>query len=97
MNKLYDRYITQGVPVVIGEFGARDKGGNLQDRVNFAAFYTAAASARNMPCLWWDNGAFSGNGEVFGLLDRRNAAFAYPEIVEAIITYGGYDKLPETK
>ena len=69
--------------------------GNLQDRVNFTAFYTASASARNMPCLWWDNGALKGNGELFGVLDRRTGTFRYPEIVEAMITYGGYDKLPD--
>jgi len=93
MNSLYNRYIVKGIPVVIGEYGARDRG-NLQDRVDFSAFYAATASARNMPCLWWDNGAFQGNGEIFGVLDRRKAEFAYPEIVDAIITYGGYDKLP---
>lgn len=93
MDKLYKTYIAKGIPVVIGEFGARDKHGNLQDRVNFTAFYTASASARNMPCLWWDNHAFAGNGELFGLINRRKGTFKYPEIVEALITYGGYDKL----
>ena len=95
MNALYDRYITQGIPVVIGEFGARDKGGNLQARVNFTAFYTAAASARNLPCLLWDNHAFKGNGELFGVLDRKTAAFAYPEIIEAMMAYGGYRALSD--
>ncbi len=95
MNLLYGRYIVNGIPVVIGEFGARDKNGNLQARVDFTAFYTATASARNIPCLWWDNGAFKGRGELFGILDRRKGEFTYPEIVEAMITYGGYDKLPD--
>ncbi len=94
MNSLYDRFITKGIPVVIGEFGARNKKDNLQDRVSFAAFYTAAASARNIPCVWWDNGAFQGQGELFGILRRSDAVFVYPEIVEAMTRYGGYDKLP---
>ena len=80
-------YILNGIPVVIGEFGARMKSDNLQSRVTFAAFYTMAARSRNIPCLWWDNGAFSGYGELFGILDRRQAAFTYPEIVEAMIRY----------
>ena len=95
MNALYDRYIAQGIPVVIGEFGARAKGSNLQDRVDFTAFYTAAASARNMPCLWWDNNAFTGNGELFGIFDRKSVTFRYPDIVNAMMTYGGYEKLPD--
>lgn len=94
MNQLYDRYIVNGEPVVIGEYGALIKNDNLQDRVDFTAYYVATASARNIPTLWWDNGAFSGNGEKFGLLNRKDVTIAFPEIVEAIMIYGGYDKLP---
>ena len=94
MNKLYNRYIVKGEPVVIGEYGALIKKDNLQARVDFTAFYVATASARNLPTVWWDNGAFSGSGENFGLLDRRNVRIAFPEIVEAIMTYGGYDRIP---
>lgn len=88
MNALYDKYISQGVPVVIGEFGARDKKGNLQARVDYAAYYAASARARNIPCCWWDNGAFSGNGEIFAILNRKTAEWAYPEIAEALLRYG---------
>ncbi len=95
MNALYDKYIANGIPVVIGEFGARDKSGNLASRVDYAAYYTACASARNIPCLWWDNHAFSGNGEKFGLLDRRAFTWRYPEIVEAMMKYAGYLNIPE--
>ena len=87
MNKLYRTFVQKGIPVVIGEFGARDKGGNLQDRVDFASFYTAHALARNMPCCWWDNNSFSGSGENFGLLRRLKNQWMYPEIVEAMTQY----------
>ena len=93
INNLYRRYITNGIPVVIGEFGALNKN-NLQDRVDFAAYYTAAASIRNIPVVWWDNAAFNGTGENFGLLQRANCTWPYPEIVDAMMTYGGYDKMP---
>ena len=98
MNSLYSRYIAAGIPVVIGEYGALTKGDDhLQDRVDWTAFYVATASARNIPCIWWDNGSFSGSGENFGLMNRRNAQFVYGEILDAIITYGGWDKLPEAQ
>ena len=87
MNTLYKTYIQNGIPLVIGEFGARNKNNNLQSRVNFTAFYTVASRSRNIPCIWWDNGAFTGNGELFGILDRRQAAFTYPDIMNALITY----------
>ena len=95
MNGLYDRYITNGIPVIIGEFGAMVKGDNVQDRVDWTAFYVATASARNFPCLWWDNGSFAGNGENFGLLDRKTSTIATPEIVQAIMLHGGWDNLPQ--
>ncbi len=97
MISLYKTYIARGIPVVIGEFGARAKGDNLQSRVNFAAYYTANASARNIPCVWWDNNAFKGGGELFGLLNRRKCEWAHPDIVEAMVKYGGYDKIPAKK
>lgn len=87
MDRLYDRYISQGIPVVIGEFGARDKDGNTQDRVDYAAYYIAAARARGITCLWWDNGAFTGSGENFGLYYRMGGYFIYPDIVAALMKY----------
>ncbi|MBR4082162.1 MAG: glycoside hydrolase family 5 protein [Clostridia bacterium] len=93
MNRLYKKYIANGVPVVLGEFGARDKGGNQQSRVNFTAFYMANAAARNIPCVWWDNNGHRGSGELFGLLNRAKLHWAQPEIVEALIRYGGYDQI----
>lgn len=87
MNKLYMDYITQGVPVVIGEFGSRDKGGNLQDRVNFSAYFVAMSRARNIPCIVWDNGLFSGEGELFGIYDRRNPENSNTDIIAALMQY----------
>ena len=97
MSKLYHMYVEQGVPVVIGEFGARDKGGNLQSRVDFTAFYVANASARGIPCVWWDNNGHVGNGELFGLMNRAKLAWAHPEIVEALTRYSGWEKIPAKK
>lgn len=97
MNSLYNQYVVSGIPVVIGEYGAMVKGDNLQDRVDWAAFYVATASARNMPCLYWDNNVFSGDGERFGLLNRKSLSFPHQPMVDAIMRYGGWDKLPEAQ
>ncbi|HOQ62520.1 MAG TPA: glycoside hydrolase family 5 protein [Clostridia bacterium] len=85
MDQLYNKFQPLEIPIVIGEFGARDKDGNLQARVDFTAAYVALARARGMSCVWWDNHGFSGDGELFGLLDRRTFEFKYPEIVKALI------------
>jgi len=89
MDNIYNWFISKGYPVIIGEFGAMDKN-NLEDRVNWARYYVQKASEKGIPCLWWDNGAFTGNGELFGLLDRRNFTWKYPEIVEVLVS--GPDK-----
>lgn len=94
MNSLYNKYIANGIPVVIGEFGAMEKNGNRQARLDWTAYYVNMASARNLPVLWWDNNAFSGNGELFGLLNRKDCSFPFPELAEVIVRYGGYNKLP---
>ena len=87
MNKLYSRYINKGTPVVITEFGALDKKGNLESRCDYAAWYTAFASALGIPCIWWDNNNFAGSGEIFGIYDREKCEFTLPEIKDRLIKY----------
>lgn len=87
MQGLYDKYVSKEIPVVVGEFGARAKGDNVQSRVDYATYYIAAARAKGISCCWWDNNAFSGTGELFGLLNRSSVTWAYPEIVEGLMKY----------
>lgn len=87
VNQLFKKFIAKGIPVVIGEFGARDKNGNLEDRVHYAAYYIAAAKNAGISCVWWDNHAFSGTGENFGLFNRKTLSFEYPEILAAMNQY----------
>lgn len=87
MNSLYKKYVSQGIPVVIGEFGAREKNFNLQDRLDYYVYYISSARARGISCCVWDNNAFSGTGENFGLFRRSVRTWLYPEIIEAIMKY----------
>ena len=64
-------YIRKGVPVVIDEMGCIDKDDG-QARYDWAQYYTSAAAAYGIPCIWWDNGALHTSGENFGLVDRRS-------------------------
>ena len=84
MNGLYNRFIQNGIPVMMDEFGALDKDGNLQDRVNFTAYYVASASARGITCVWWDNHNFTGGGERFGLIRRTTLQWECTDIALAI-------------
>ena len=83
-ESLDHHFIQKGVPVILGEFGAMNKD-NLEDRIDWAEFYVKTATSVGIPCIWWDNGAFTGDGENFGLLDRRELVWVYPEIVDALL------------
>lgn len=85
MTLLDDLFISKGIPVIIGEFGAMNKE-NEAERVAWATYYVTKAKEIGVPCIWWDNNAFHGDGENFGLLDRANLTFPYPDLTEAIVT-----------
>lgn len=92
MNALYDRYISRGIPVIIDEFGARNKKlddgtDNIQARMNYSAYYVAAARANGIICCWWDNNLFHSDGEDFGLIDRQGQIWVYSDVLRAIIKY----------
>lgn len=87
MDRIYEKYVSKGIPVIIDEFGAVDRNGNTAARVDFASYYVAAARARGIACFWWDNNAFTGDGELFGLLNRSTYEWVYPEIVEGMMKY----------
>ncbi len=84
MDKIYDKFVKNGTAVIIDEFGARDKNGNTEARADFAGTYVAEARKRGIPCFWWDNNAFSGSGELFGVLNRKTGAWQYPTIADAL-------------
>ncbi len=85
MDILHEKYVKNGIGVVIDEFGARDKGGNIEARCEFAAYYVGAARERGITCCWWDNNAFTGNGENFGIFRRMVCKFLYPDLVDGMM------------
>lgn len=88
MEILDELFLSKGVPVIIGEFGAMNKD-NEQERVQWAEYYVSKAREYGIPCVWWDNNAFNGNGENFGLFNRRELTFPYPDLLKALIDSAG--------
>lgn len=87
MKRLYDKFTSKGIGVVIGEFGARNKNNNLDARTEFAAYYVAQARHYGITACWWDNNAFGGDGENFGLLRRVKNQILFPQLVEQMVYY----------
>lgn len=84
MGELKELYTDKGIPVIIGEFGAMNKDGNEDERAEWAKYYVSAAADAGVPCVWWDNGLFEGEGELFGLFNRRDCSCAYPKVLKAL-------------
>ncbi len=81
MNTLNNYFISKGIPVIIGETGAREKA-NEDIRAEWATFYISKAKELGIPCFIWDNNAFIGSGENFGLLNRMTNTWRFPAIIE---------------
>ncbi len=88
IDTLYDTikklFVDKGQAVLIGEFGARSRG-NEYYRAEWAKYYITKMKEIGVSCVWWDNGAFSGNGELFGLFNRRTLEWQYPLLLEAMM------------
>lgn len=84
METINALFISKGIPVIIGEFGAMNKE-NEEERMEWVTYYLTKAREIGVPCVWWDNNAFVGNGENFGLLDRRKLEYPYPKLLEAMM------------
>lgn len=82
MQDLRELFLSKGIPVVLGEFGAMNKGGNEEERAAWVECYVSRAREAGVPCIWWDNGRFEGDGELFGLFDRYDFHCVFPKVVE---------------
>ena len=94
LKSVHAKFVLQGVGCVITEYGARLKNDNDRARAEFAAYYVAAARNYGMTTVWWDNHVFSGSGEIFGLINRRNCNILYPSIVDQLIYYSKPENAP---
>lgn len=84
MANLKDRYLDKGRAVIIGEMGTRNRM-NTEARAQCAKYYSEAAHNAGIPICWWDNNAFVGGGENFGLFDRKTFEWRYPDIISALM------------
>lgn len=87
MQKLYDKFTSQGYPVIIGEMGVQDKdfidSNTNQFRRYWCEYVVNAAQANGCVPVYWDNGWNGDKG--FGLFNRTTCEQTQPEIIEAIM------------
>jgi endoglucanase len=75
------KFIDNGIPVIIGETGAvlqlypenpAKEAEARQSRFDYIQCIFGTAKKYGLVPIYWDNGAVRGNGEKFGLFDRRS-------------------------
>jgi len=78
INQAKTSFISKGIPVILGEFGALNRD-NESARAAWVEFYVKSAAEQGIKCFWWDDG---GN---FKLFNRSNNTFYFPQIKDAIM------------
>ena len=89
-KKLNEKFVQNGIGVVIGEYGAVNKN-NLDQRLAYFHSYLKQAKKYNLAACLWDNGQWQVKegsrdySEKFGYYNRKEQTWYFPEILEAII------------
>ncbi|MBR1554933.1 MAG: glycoside hydrolase family 5 protein, partial [Oscillospiraceae bacterium] len=81
-SMLNSRFVSRGLPVIIGEFGAENKN-NTAARAEYYEYYIKTAAENGIPCFIWDNNTAEGEGS-YGMLNRSDCSWYFPEIIEAV-------------
>lgn len=87
LERLRRKFLDNGVPVIIGEFGAWDKN-NTKERAKYTEYVVSSARQYGITCFWWDTGGKYKKDEeakASALLDREGLSWYYPEIVNALM------------
>jgi endoglucanase len=84
-DKLQATYVSQGVPMIIGEYGAVHQAGFEDYRRYYMEYVTKAAVDRGIVPVFWDNGSAESGPESFGLIDRETNTPLHPALLEAMI------------
>ncbi len=72
------RLTSKGIPLIIGEFSADDKG-NTEDRIKWYTHIIQKAKEQSIACFIWDNG----DKVTVGHIDRDGTDDPFPEIISA--------------
>lgn len=87
MALLNEKFVSQGFPVVIGEFGAQDKTEKFADYNEFRRYWSEylikAAKKNGVVCVYWDNG-YNGN-KGFGIINRFDYTITQPDLIAGMM------------
>jgi len=82
---LKTKYVSAGLPVIIGEYGAVHQESAANYRRYYMEYVTKAAVDRGIIPVYWDNGGKNSGADGFGLFDRASSQALYPEVLQAMM------------
>ena len=80
MDRVYNKFGGNGIPVIIGEFGADDYN-NEDARAAWAEYYVSEAGKRGIKCVCFDGGGT--DDKVF--FNRSTKTFQFPKVLAALM------------
>jgi len=84
INKIYDKYVSQGIPAILSEFNLNEGANAYNDAsVEFLSNWVSYARERGISCAIWDN-----NAKEYKLIDRATVAWTHEDIAKAIVKAG---------
>lgn len=84
-DRLKAAYVDQGLPMIIGEYGAVNQSGAENYRRYYMEYVTQAACQRGILPVYWDNGGIGSGPDKFALVDRTTFDVVHPDILDAMI------------
>jgi endoglucanase len=82
LGEAFDLFVSRGIPVIAGEFGALNVGNSaFKDIKEYYDFYFTYASSKGIPCFLWTHQP-SENAEYF--IKHKTCEWSYPDILEVI-------------
>lgn len=88
--EILDKYfIKKGIPVIVGEFAAQNKG-NEEERAKYAAYFVEHAGKYGITAFWWDDG----NLDSMGIINRGNYEWMCPLIKDGLIAKSRNEAIP---
>ena len=79
LDALYNKYVKQGIPVYLGEYGSVHRSTDKAEafRKYYLEYTCKALRDHNIPVLFWDNGNKKVGEDAFGLINHGNGKFIY--------------------
>lgn len=83
LNSLIETAEEYNLPLIMTEIGSVNK--ESEARLEYAKYAAATLREKDVPYLWFDNGIIGNDDYSYGLIDRENYEFVYPQTVVALL------------